>query len=96
MSCHDLQPSTFWKGVMWASKAVKFGYKWQVGNGKSIKFWEDIWFGNSPLATQFWDLYFVSNQQNKTIFEIWDGHEIRGNFRRTFTEDMMIQWYELL
>jgi hypothetical protein len=55
---------------MWASKAVKFRYKWQVGNGKSIKFWEDIWFGNSTLATQFWDLYFVSNQQNKTIFEI--------------------------
>jgi hypothetical protein len=47
---------------MWASKAVKFGYKWHVGNGRSIKFWEDIWFGNSPLATQFWDLYFVSNQ----------------------------------
>jgi hypothetical protein len=81
---------------MWASKAVKFGYKWHVGNGKSIKFWEDIWFGNSPLATQFWDLYFVSNQQNKTIFDIWDGHEIRGTFRRTFTEDMMAQWYELL
>jgi hypothetical protein len=42
LSYHDLQPSTYWKGVMWASKAVKFGYKWQVGNGKSIKFWEDI------------------------------------------------------
>jgi hypothetical protein len=81
---------------MWASKAVKFGYKWHVGNGKSIKFWEDIWFGNSPLATQFWDLYFVSNQQNKTIFDIWDGHELRGTFRITFTEDMMAQWYELL
>jgi hypothetical protein len=43
---------------MWALKAVKFGYKWHVGNGKSIKFWEDIWFGISRLATQFWDLYF--------------------------------------
>jgi hypothetical protein len=62
LSCHDPQPSTFWKGVRWASKEVKFGYKWQVGNGRSIKFWEYIWFGNSLLATQFWDLYFVSNQ----------------------------------
>jgi hypothetical protein len=24
LSCHDLQPSTFWKGVMWASKEFKF------------------------------------------------------------------------
>jgi hypothetical protein len=62
LSCHDPQPSTFWKGVRWASKEVKFVYKWQVGNGRSIKFWEYIWFGNSLLATQFWDLYFVSNQ----------------------------------
>jgi hypothetical protein len=95
-SFHDLQPSTFWNGVMWASKAVKFGYKWHVGNGKSIKFWEDIWFWNSALANHFWDLYFVSNQQSKTIFELWDGHEIRGIFRRTFTEDMTIQWQKLL
>jgi hypothetical protein len=61
LCCHDVQPSTFWKGVMWASSAVKVGDRWSVGNGKLIKFWEDVWFGNSPLATQYWDLYFISN-----------------------------------
>jgi hypothetical protein len=49
MSCHDLQPSTFLKGVMWDSKVVEFCYKWHVGNGKSIKYWEDIRFGTLPL-----------------------------------------------
>jgi hypothetical protein len=49
--CQDTHPSIFWKGVMWATQAVRCGYKWHVGNGKSIKFWEDVWFGNSPLAT---------------------------------------------
>jgi hypothetical protein len=62
LSCLDVQPSTFWKGVMWVSRAVAVGYRWKIGNEKSIKFWEDILFGNSPLAVQFWDLYFVSNQ----------------------------------
>jgi hypothetical protein len=62
LSCHDVQPSTFWKGVMWASRVVAIGHSWRVGNGRSIKFWEDIWLGNSPLATQFWDIYFGSNQ----------------------------------
>jgi hypothetical protein len=51
LSFHDVQPSTFWKGVMWDSRAVFIGYRWRVGNGKSIKFKEDIWFGNSALAT---------------------------------------------
>jgi hypothetical protein len=30
------------------------------------------------------------------IFNIWDGHEIRGALRRTFTEGIMIQWQEIL
>jgi hypothetical protein len=38
LSCHDVQPSTFWKGVMWAaSRAVDIGYRWRVGNGKSLE-----------------------------------------------------------
>jgi hypothetical protein len=51
MQSWDTHPSILWKGVMWANQAVKLGYKWNVGNGKEIKFWEDVWFWNSPLAT---------------------------------------------
>ena len=29
-------PSTFWKGVIWAAKALKFGYRWKVG-GRGVK-----------------------------------------------------------
>jgi hypothetical protein len=39
---------------------------------------KDIWFGNSPLATQFRYIYFVSNQKTKTEEELWDGSKIRG------------------
>ena len=59
LCCQEVHPSTFWKGVLWAAKAVKFGYRWKVGNGRSIKFWEYIWFGNVPLSSQFWDIYVV-------------------------------------
>ena len=96
LSCHDTQPSTFWKGVMWASRAIAIGYRWKMGNVKLIKFWEDTWFGNSPLATQFWDVYFISNQQSKTIADMWDGSQLKCDFRRTFTEELMLQWHEIL
>ena len=52
---------------MWAMQAVRVGYKWSVGNGKSIRFWEDIWHGNAPLATQFWDLYFLVNEKIRLL-----------------------------
>jgi hypothetical protein len=41
---------------MWAAGAIRFGYKWLVGDGKSIKFWEDTWYGNAPLAVIYWDI----------------------------------------
>jgi hypothetical protein len=47
-SKYDLQPSIFhanlvacspfWKGVMWAARAVKMGYRWKVENGKKFSF----------------------------------------------------------
>lgn len=30
---------------MWATQAVRLGYKWLVGNGALVRFWEDCWFG---------------------------------------------------
>jgi hypothetical protein len=30
-------------------------------------FSEDIWFGNAPLATRYWDIRFVSYQQTQIV-----------------------------
>jgi hypothetical protein len=84
LCCQDTHPSIFWKGVMWAARAVRFGYKWLVGDGKSIKFWEDSWYGNAPLAVIYWDVYMLVNQQTQTISELWDGQQLKCSFRRTF------------
>ena len=40
----DIGASKFWQGVLWDAQAAKMGYKWKVGDGKKIKFWEDVWF----------------------------------------------------
>lgn len=87
--------STFWKGVVWASKAVNFGYRWSFGNGNLIRFWEDTWFGTSPLSVQVWGLYFICSEQCETVKQIWDGETIKLSFRRSFSPRMMELWYEL-
>lgn len=93
--CPDTNASNFWKGVLWAAKAMKFGYRWMVGNGR-----KNIWFGTSPLAVQFWDLYSVVNEKGKTIsvflrFGLTLDNQIRCSFRRTFSDTLMLRWYEL-
>lgn len=66
---HSSAPSVsrFWKGVSSIIQALKFGYRWKVGKGGKIRFWEDTWFGTSPLAVQFWSVYFVCNERTKCI-----------------------------
>ncbi|KAI4992695.1 hypothetical protein ZWY2020_006670 [Hordeum vulgare] len=65
--------SSFWESVTWALNASKNFYKWIVGNGENIKFWHDIWSGDSSLKVQFWDLYSICNQPECTISQVWDG-----------------------
>ena len=67
LCCEGSHPSQFWKSFQWALQAVKLGYKWHVGNGRMVRFWEDTWHGNAPLATQCWDFYYLVHQKNKTI-----------------------------
>ena len=80
---------------MWAAKAVQFGYRWKVGDGTKIRFWEDTWFGTSPLCVQFWDLYCICNETLVSISEVWDGCVLKLTFRRNFSPVMMQSWFAL-
>jgi hypothetical protein len=57
-----------------------------------IKFLGDTLFGNASLATIYWEVYFVVNQQTQTISDLWDGKKLRCTFRSTFTDSMLGQW----
>lgn len=81
---------------MWAAAATKIGYRWKVGNGKRVKFWEDNWFGSSSLTALFWKVYVQVNEQNATIADLWDGENLRCTFRRTVDENIMRQWLEVV
>jgi hypothetical protein len=87
--------SPFWKRVFLAAQALKFGYRWVLGDRCKVKFWEDTWFGSAPLV-QFWDLYKIFNEKTKTILEVWIDGKLRLTFRRTFSEDMLETWDELM
>ena len=38
--CNSQNMSRFWKGVLEVVKSIKFGYRWVVGDGRRIRFWE--------------------------------------------------------
>jgi hypothetical protein len=94
--CSEVGASPFLKGVLWAAQAAHMGVKWIVGNGKKVRFWEDIWIGNTSLAILFWPLYVINEQQGKIVSDVWDGVDLKLTFRRTVSESVMDLWWELL
>lgn len=48
-----------------------------------------------PLAVQFFYLFVVCNEQNKTISQVWDGSTLMLTFRRNFPPALMQKWQEL-
>jgi hypothetical protein len=61
-----------------------------------VRFWEDLWLGTSSLAIQFWELYCIVNEQGKTIAELWDGVDLKCNFRRCVDSRLMEMWEEFI
>ena len=72
------------------------GIRWKIGNDKSVRFWEDWWFGNCSLATQFWDLYISADQQNVDVADVWDSSDLKLSFRRGVNENQMQEWLNLV
>lgn len=60
-----------------------------------VGFWEGLWFGSASLAIKFWDLYVLVNEKGDTNSDLWDGFPIKCTFKRTFSDNMMLRWYEL-
>jgi hypothetical protein len=58
------------------------GYMWKIGNGKRVRFREDLWFGSCSLAIQYWDIYSIINEQGCSVREAWDDLHLRFTFKR--------------
>jgi hypothetical protein len=70
-------------------------FRWRIGNGKRVRFWEDQWFENCNLAIQFLEVYSIVNEHGKTVEDAWDGYNLKFTFRRIINRRVMDQWEEV-
>jgi hypothetical protein len=63
-----------------------------VVNGRKIRFWEDVWI----VAIQYWEIYCIINEHNKTISELWDGVDLKCTFRRCVDLRLLNLWGEVV
>jgi hypothetical protein len=55
-----------------------------------------VWLGSSSLPIQYWEIYSIINDENKTITEIWDGTNLKCTFRRCVDIRLFNLWEELI
>jgi hypothetical protein len=72
------------------------GYMWKAGKGNKIRFWEDLWIGSTSLTIQYWELYCIVNEQNRSIAELWDGANLKCTFHRCVDRRLFLMWEELV
>jgi hypothetical protein len=54
-----------------------------LGNGSSIRFWEDPWLGDRPLANQYPLLYNVVRHKDQTVAHTFASIPLNIEFRRS-------------
>lgn len=48
---------SLWKGIVSIKDPFAASIRFRIGNGRKIFFWHDVWVGDSPLPTQFPELF---------------------------------------
>ena len=59
--------SPFWKGLMRMKREFFSKGYFKVGNGASVRFWEDVWLEDLPLAQQYPSLYNIVQHKNVLV-----------------------------
>ena len=56
-----------------------------MGNGLNTFFWSDIWLNDTPLKTQFPNMYSMSRFPNTKVADNWVEDEWQVEFKRSLT-----------
>ena len=89
--------SPVWKGIMKVKDDFFLRGSFQVGDGQSVRFWEDIWLGNEPLATQYLSLFNIVRHKNVLVADVLaNTPPLNIEFRRALTRNKWAAWLHLV
>jgi hypothetical protein len=67
-----------------------------VRDGMKTRFWEDTWLGDTPLATQYPNLYVIARTKHVLVADVLSHAPLNIRFNRTLTRDRWNSWVSLL
>jgi hypothetical protein len=72
--------SQFWSGLMSVKDDFLNMGRFQLQDGKEIRFWEDTWLGNTTLKVQYPNLFNIVRQKSATVAEVFSLRHLNVSF----------------
>jgi hypothetical protein len=88
--------SPFWKGLMKVKEEFFARGSFIVGNGESVRFWEDIWLGDRPLFVQYLSLINIARHKNVSAASVLAQVPLNIEFRCALTGTRWDRWLSRL
>ena len=88
--------SHFWQRLMEIKPLFLACCRFEVGNGRRTRFWEDLWFSDTCFAVRFPLFFGVLNDQNVLVSTVFSAGVNSLSFRRNLSAEKMVEWRELL
>ncbi|XP_017256437.1 uncharacterized protein LOC108225996 [Daucus carota subsp. sativus] len=76
----------------WDRNKLENGFVWKVNNGKSIRFWEDIWYGDRPFNKVYSRLYSISGMKTASVRLMWEVWQGNGGLPHTIWNRQLRAW----
>ena len=61
-----------WKDIRKEGIQLRQNCSIEVGNGRKVRFWEDVWCGEASLCSSFLSLYEVASSKGAKVAELWE------------------------
>jgi hypothetical protein len=76
----NLGDSQFWSGLMNVKNDFLSMWSFIIQDGKEIRFWEDIWLGNTTLKVQYPNLFNIVQKKSVIVVEIFSSRPLNVSF----------------
>jgi mannosylglycoprotein endo-beta-mannosidase len=88
--------SPFWHSIQRIRDAFKLEANFFPGRNSKLRFWKDLWVGDSPMCLTFPDLFDKCSTPELPICQALTVEGWNIQFRRNLNPDEAQQWNELL
>ena len=88
--------SHFWASLMKVKRDfLRFG-NFVIKDRSQVRFWEDIWLGNSPLREQYPQLYNIVRKKQDMVAEVLRTPSPNLSWRRDLIGSKLVMWNNLV